>query len=152
MKMLILLNVVLIILLLTSFQETPKLGGVIYTEQNGIFTYPYKIPLKTATTTPCAIQSPKATSTIIHASFSIGTGTSTANFVEIGKATTAFATTTSLGYLTIASGKSGTLVSTTTSQNDNLIIAPSNWVVTKMSQSYDQVPPGVCEVIFRTVN
>lgn len=92
-----------------------------------------RVALNTATTTPCAIQSPSATSTLVHASLSITTATSTATTWTVAKATTAYATTTSLGSsIALASGKFGTMTASTTFNglaDDTQIIAPNNYIV-----------------------
>ena len=120
---------------------------------NGIGTFSYRVALRAGTTTPCAIQAPNATTTLVHASVHIRTATSTSNFVEMATSTTAYATTTRLASFTIEANKYGTLVSTTTIGGYSLI-EPLSWVVTKFGTDYGTTtaPVGNCEVIFRTVS
>jgi hypothetical protein len=89
--------------------------------------------LNTATTTPCALQSPAATSTLTHASLQIQTATSTATVWTAAKAASAFATTTLLGQFSLGSGALGTMnfaSSTVTAVTDDItVIAPNQYIV-----------------------
>jgi len=89
--------------------------------------------MTTATTTICAIQGPSSTSTLIFGSASFVYASSTgAVIAQMAKAATAFATTTSLGLSTIASGASGTLLATTTPTgplDPSQVFGPNEWFV-----------------------
>lgn len=125
-----------------------------FENNNGIITFSYKVPLRGATNTPCSIQSPDATSTIVHASVVIRSGATTTLLTEIGKAANTGATTTSLGRLQLAASTQGTVVATSTlNDNDNLIISPLNYVNTRFGRSsgYTDSLNGSCEVIFRVL-
>lgn len=91
------------------------------------------VALATATTTPCAIQSPSATSTLVRSWLQISTASSTATTWTAAKAATAYATTTSLGTgIILASGAQGTMTASTTFNglvDDTQIIAPNNFIV-----------------------
>ena len=86
-------------------------------------------------TTPCALQSPSATSTLIGGSFQVSTPTSTAATLTIAKAATAFATTTVLAdNVSLAANAQITLLASTTGQNGNpsdtrVIFGPNQWIV-----------------------
>ena len=87
--------------------------------------------LNSATTTPMAIQSPAATSTL-----SLGSGchfevsSTTAKAVRFAKATSPNATTTFLFGANIAANAKGSIAATTTT--DNFVFAPNNWLVMSM--------------------
>ena len=104
-------------------------------EHNGIRTCFTKRALTLATTTPCAIKSPNATSTLTHNSLRVSVATSTAVVWTVAKSATAFATTTRLNLVTLASGEQGTLVGTTTALGVNIVtddiatFAPNTYVV-----------------------
>lgn len=155
-----LLNFILLILILffISFITLPEqqFGQIqpAYKNDNGILTFSYKVPLRAATNTPCSIRSPGATSTITHVSTDIRTTASSTLFVEIGKATNDYATTTSLGFMTLPANTLGTLVSSTTNNNDALIISPFNFVNVRFGQKngYSSGLNGNCEVIFRVIS
>ena len=78
---------------------------------NGVTTCSERKALTTATTTPCAIKSPSATSTLIRATAMVTVASSTATTWTIAKAANAFATTTPmLQDITLASGVQGVLL------------------------------------------
>lgn len=95
-----------------------------------------KMALNTATNTPCAIQSPAATSTLLTTTLQITTGTSTATAWYVSTSTSAFATTTNLvPPLALGSGKQGTFaVASSTAGavytvDNNVTLSPSTWIV-----------------------
>ena len=154
------LNIILIILILVIvfLPKAQPLGQVIntaYENNNGILTFHYKIPFKVGTSTACSVQTPNATSSIMHTSALItSAATSSPLLIEIGKATHSGATTTLLGQLTLASGAKGALVATSSlNTNDNLIIAPLNYVNFRYGfiSGYSNAPAGSCEVIFKVL-
>jgi peptidoglycan hydrolase-like protein with peptidoglycan-binding domain len=87
--------------------------------------------LKTATTTPCAIQSPVSTSTLLFATLQINTGTSTATTWTLASSTSAYATTTLGATYSVGSGAKATLSfnGTAGSQQDTQMLAPNTWIV-----------------------
>lgn len=101
-----------------------------YLKWGGLATYRTSAPLKTATTTLCAIQSPAATSSLMFAAWVINTGTSTAATIDLATSTTAFATTTNLVAATVV-GSSGKGAVSWSSAGTNGVLAPNTWVVTK---------------------
>lgn len=115
----------------------PQLGAVAgpdisspYTSVNGLATYQARIPMRAATTTLCAIKSPSATSTLVHAGWQIGTGTSTAATIDLATSTTAFATTTNLvAETSVASGANGAV--SWASSGTNGVLAPNTYVIVK---------------------
>lgn len=104
---------------------------------NGLHKCVVRQPLKTATTTACAIKSPAATSTLAFTRVTVDTATSTATKWVATQAATAFATTTAISSLEfqIASGAQGTaLVTATTSSavlpgTNAFVFAPNTWLV-----------------------
>lgn len=94
--------------------------------------------LNTATTTPCAIQSPSATSTLTHASLTVQVASSTATTWTLAKASTAYATTTRLSEFALSSGVQGTMVASTTplsapTVDEVRVIAPDTFLVWGMA-------------------
>lgn len=113
-----------------------------------------------ATTTLCSFQTPASTSTLVYAVARAQTATSTLLALEWGKDNTnRTATTTSLGYAIVASGKLWTAVASSTAGSfvggDTMIdgktvLPPSSYVVFKMGGS--AIGPsltGVCDVVIR---
>lgn len=105
-----------------------------YLAWGGLRSYQVSVPLNTATTTPCAIQSPAATSTLSRTALRISTATSTATVWTVATAATAYATTTPLlAGITLASGIQGTMfavASTTDIALDSIyVLAPNTYVV-----------------------
>lgn len=91
--------------------------------------------LATATTTPCAIKSPSATSTLILSTLQLTVATNTATTWTFASSTTAFATTSLYNTFTVAANKLGTLQGTTTPQgasavgDDKQILPPNSFLV-----------------------
>jgi hypothetical protein len=114
----------------------------------GITEYYWSSSLKTATTTVCAIKSPIGTSTLVFASASFTTATTSASTVTFAKGATAFATTTQIGStFSIAANAQATLVASTTQINT---WAPSQYFVVGMQGNPGTYSPvGKCEAIFR---
>lgn len=105
--------------------------------------------LTNATTTPCAIQSPVSTSTLRVGSFRISSTSASAAYVEFGKSTTPYATTTSLGITTVGSNVQGTLIATSTVVNgtmldNSVIFAPSTYLVLKVAGAGAAQLGGTC--------
>jgi hypothetical protein len=115
----------------------------------GVREHKASITLKTATTTVCAIQSPVATSTLKFAGVRFATASTTASTVTLAKAATAYATTTSLGSAVIAANAQGTVLastSPTTSLDDSVVFAPSQWFVVGMAGNIGTFSPtGTCQ-------
>lgn len=118
---------------------SPTLGGASSpsvingcTEINGVTQCYSRVALRTATTTPCAIKSPAATSTLVLGSARLTVSSSTATVWTLAKSTTAFATTTSLGDSAVgASAQAGILATTTpvTDLNDKVVFGPNTYLV-----------------------
>lgn len=121
----------------------------------GVCNYHGSASLKTATTTPCAIQGPAATSTF-SASLRLDLGSTTATTWTIATSTTAFATTTPYGtnFLLAASAQGYDIASSTAM---NLTVPPNGWVVfsetggiTAADAGTGFVPTGSCRAVFTT--
>jgi hypothetical protein len=104
----------------------------------GVCEYRTARSISSATTTPCSIQSPNATSTIEFASFNITTATSSVLAMDLATSTNAFASTTVLhSYTAIASAKGvWTFVASTTStllalDSEKIVLPPKTWLVWK---------------------
>lgn len=90
---------------------------------------------ESATTTVCALQAPSATSTLVNGSARFTVSSTTAATVVLAKATTRYATTTSLGKATIGASAQGTVTATTTptdALDEDKIFAPNDWLVVGM--------------------
>lgn len=141
-------------------QATNILGGQTSTneceEQNGVTVCTYSKAFTAATTTVCAIQSPKfATSTLDKASSFMSVSSTTASVLTFAKSASAFATTTFLHSVSISAGAQDTsaLPATTTAAGmNNLTFAPGQWLVYGMSGTPGTFSPtGRCEATFTTV-
>lgn len=154
----ILIVTVLVLMALNFWPRTPLLGNALfrtpYTYFGGIETLNHKISLKGATSTPCSVRSPIATSTIVHASVNLLSSASSSLQIEIGKSANSGATTTRLGLLTLGANEFGSLVATTSlNDSDNLIISPLNFVNVRFGRpsGFANSYNGACEVIFRVL-
>lgn len=105
-----------------------------YLRWGDLALYHNRTALKTATTTPCAIQSPSSTSTLLTTSLQVTTASSTATIWVPTKSATAFATTTALAVeTTLGSAALGSMM--VISSSTNLILdaattfAPNTWLV-----------------------
>lgn len=112
-----------------------------------------RVKLATATTTPCAVRSPSATSTLLSASVQINVATSTATTWTLAKATTGFATTTALSVFSLGSGELGTLTysATTTGVDTKDVISPNTflvWGAAGFAPAGTTLLTGVCQAEF----
>lgn len=144
---------------------SPKTGGIgspdipfNYLQWGGVPQYVYGANLKTATTTPCNIQSPTATSTLVWAGIRVDTSSSTATIWDIAQAATLNATTTAIGtaYNVGANAAAFILASTSPGAGQPTVFAPSQWLVFGVRQGITGgdtagtgfVPAGRCEAEF----
>lgn len=122
--------------------SAPVLGSVTgpdsyfpYYNNNGVYTYPLGRNILSATTTPCSIKSPSATSTLVRSWFNVKTGTTTSATLTLATSTTAFATTTPLttpfaglvNKYTFA--YNGTTTTATNGGTVGGVYAPNTWLV-----------------------
>lgn len=141
---------------------SPVLGSVTgpdsyfpYIGSNNLRTYSVRNGLATATNTPCAIPSPKtATSTLTFGSIKFLVSSTTATRIEIGQATTPYATTTLIGTaLDIAANAQATVIASTSPTGTATIFAPGTFLVIKTqggaTNSYS--PTGICEAEFKEI-
>lgn len=107
---------------------------------NGVETYQYSIPFNFASTSLCSVRTPNATTTLKLAAGKISTATTTALYLEWGKALVQNATTTSLGTRTVASGVLGTFLASTSPAefaaggdnfDDQRVVAPLSYLELK---------------------
>ncbi len=114
----------------------------------GVTEYAGSMALAQATTTVCAIQSPAATSTLQAAFVRFDVSSTTASVVTIAKATTAFATTTSIGadYNIAANAQAFINASTTNGvAGASEVFGPNTWLVIGMKGGTGTFSPtGVC--------
>lgn len=116
--------------------------------RNGVTQCFTRTGLNTGTTTPLAIKSPAATSTLMLGSgchFEVSS--TTAKAVRFAKATTPNATTTFLFGANIAASAKGSITATTTT--DSFQFAPNTWLTMSMigGTGLDS-PSGVCQATF----
>jgi hypothetical protein len=117
----------------------------------GVTEFRTQTALTLSTSTPCAIQSPSATSTLFRAQLRVASTSASATYLEFGKATSAYATTTSLGIATLGANAQGTFTFATATLATNLIdqpfvFAPNTWFVAKIAGN-TQIS-GVCQTMF----
>lgn len=126
--------------------------------------------LVVATTTPCALQSPRhASSTLVRAAIQFTTSTSSEAIIHLAKASGPNSTTTSLGSRIIAAGYQGALHASTTpsgavgagaggtSLNNDFVFAAGQWFTVGMQQTgaggqfvVGLAPVGSCKATFET--
>jgi len=124
-----------------------------YISVGGVTRYYYSYPLATGTTSPCSIQSPAATSTLVSAGIQFTTSSSTATTITIARGTAMTATTTSIGtdYAIAANKQAMIVASTTATAGDATIFPPNTWFNVGMKGgvgTHDAV--GVCHAIFES--
>lgn len=125
-----------------------------YLSVNGVRHEYRRQALNTATTTPCAIVTPAATSSLIFASLQIDTASSTATVWTAAKATTAFATTTQLDQFSVGSGAFASLRVNASTTNSELArtFDPNTYIVWGLAgigPSYDATKlTGYCQAEF----
>lgn len=103
-----------------------------YLKVGGVQHWYVSTPLNAPTTTPCAIQSPSSTSTLVASGLNITTATSTATTWTFASSTTAFSTTTLGATFSVASGKRASMIYSGLAEKvrqDLSLIAPSNYLV-----------------------
>lgn len=119
-------------------------------EVNGAEVYLESKALTTATTTVCAIKSPAATSTLTFGAVNFVVSSSTAATIHLAKATTPFATTTSLGSVTLGAGAQGMVVaSTSPAAGAATVFSPNTYLVVGMQGGVGTFSPtGRCTATF----
>jgi hypothetical protein len=136
----------------TNFTSLSVQNGV---SVGGLFTTATRVAMATGTTTVCAIQSPNATTTLTEASALFTVSSASASTVYLAKATTAFATTTSLGFAALAAGAQGTVIASTTPSSVTVdgaqVFAPNSWFVVGMTGLTTYSPTGVCTAEFQVM-
>lgn len=102
----------------------------------------HTITLTQASTTVCAIQSPAATSTLSSANILFSVSSTTASTVTLAQSTTPYATTTSLGSITLAANARGQALASTT----GVVFSPNTYFVVSMTGGIGTFSPtGVCQ-------
>lgn len=135
----------------------------------GICTYSYQASLATATTTPCRIKSPTATSSLISTDFNISTPTSTAATMALATTTEAlqYATTSVIAKFSFIASQprtfsfpTSTLAAAGTNGNldgQAMTFAPNTWLVYSASGAVGSPTTngftfgGTCQAQFRAV-
>lgn len=120
---------------------------------NGVVTCPSKFALTLATSTPCAVKSPAATSTLLAAAMRVSSTSAAATYIEFGKATTQYATTTSLGIVTLGANAQGTAIASTSrawpSIDGPTLFSPNTYLVVKIAGN-TQIA-GSCQATFEII-
>jgi hypothetical protein len=118
--------------------ETPYVGVVSPYSQvpeinlGGMRLVGVKKDFTPATTTPCSIQAPSATSTLLFAGFQITGSTSTAATIDLATSTTRYATSTNLvAAKSIAANAQGYASWSSYGGNDDKTMKANEWVVVK---------------------
>lgn len=131
-----------------------------YISINGVRTFYERAIPRNATTTICALRSPAATSTLISGAINITNASTTARMFEIGKGTTAFATTTTLtGQMNLAAGAKATYHVNDVeggSADEAMVFAPSTFMVVSMLHSgstaaTNAAVTGACQATFEVI-
>lgn len=102
-------------------------------------------------TTPWAAQAPISTSTLLYAGCKLDVSSTTASTIRLSKATTQYATTTSLGAIALAANAKGTIIASTTVTTGQTaaIFEPNSWIVFSMQGGVGTFSPtGSCDAIW----
>lgn len=157
-KQLIIFSIWLIVLTgIVAMQDKPTLGQRVSTaweSNNGILTFSYRVGFadNKASSYVCEIQSPAATSTVIHASALFLKATSTTGNFQIGKSSSKGAITTLFAEKAISASTLEHIVASTTLQEaDNWVIGANEYVNFLAPNGGWRSNQGVCEVIFRVI-
>lgn len=126
---------------------------------NGVRTCSNSKSVAQATTSVCSIRSPiSATSTLSLAAIRFNLASTSATYLEMAKATTAFATTTRIGSVySIAGSAQATIVASSTGSvaGDGTIFAPGEYFNVKtawtVAAGVGSVPTGVCKAVFTAI-
>lgn len=117
---------------------------------NGVTTTYGKSTLTTATTTPCAILSPAATTTLAYFSYRDNVGTTTASVLTLATSTSAYATTSVIATYSYAANAQVTYSWDPGGNNGQ--VAPSTYVVVGLSGGVGTFSPsGTCSAEFTSV-
>lgn len=155
------------VLLTTPHQDqaAPKPGALAgpdipsrYLNWGGVSEYKAKASLTTATTTPCALQSPSATSTLISAGIQLTVSSSTATIWDIARSATPYATTTAFGTAYNVGASKTAFINASTSPTSSApeVFAPNTYLVFGARAGITAgdtagtgfVPAGVCHATF----
>lgn len=111
-----------------------------YLSWGGVEEYRLRQKMVTSTTTPCAIQSPAATSTLHFAYVDMDTSTSSNSIVTIAKAASAFATTTGITTRAVTANTQAFIAA-----SSSIVFEPSQWLVVGMQgNAGNYSPAGDC--------
>lgn len=126
----------------------------------GISRFSTSKGLAKATTTPCVITAPSATSTLESAGIRFASSSISASIVTIAKAAkNTYATTTLINRVNVAAGIQGTIMASTTINTDVggtgvdplLVFAPfANLVISMEGADSTFSPSGVCHATFES--
>lgn len=111
-----------------------------------------KDTLTQASSTACAIQSPAATSTLVHGSVRLTLASSSASIIQLAKSSQLTGTSTPIGSpLFIAASGQGTLVASSTiadAQAGDFVFAPLQWFTVGIAgaDSGDPTPEGMAPI------
>lgn len=130
-----------------------RVGGVEYAYRS--------MSLKPATTTPCRLQAPSATSTLVRFSLQVNTATGTAATYDIATSTDGFSTTSPqiAKAVSIAASTQHTFTTmgttTSLSNNGNLynVIPPNSWLFMKTAGTGESgyTWGGTCQATFEVI-
>lgn len=113
----------------------------------GVEHYAQSMTLTQGASTTCSLQGPSATSTLVAAGVHFDTASSSALKVELGRANTAFATTTLIGttYNIAANARATIVASSSPAHGDAVLFGPNDWFNAKIAQgNANSAPVGRC--------
>lgn len=133
----------------TNFTTISSANGI---SNGGIFTTAFRTTALTqATTTPCAIASPNATSSLTSMALFLSVSSTTASIVTFATSTTAFATTSLVMTQSVGANAQANLV--WNGGANNSVVSPNTFVVVGMAGGTGTfTPSGVCEATFQILN
>ena len=119
---------------------------------NGVKLAPRQMGFSNSTTTPCALQSPDATSSLISIVVTAKTATTVAMQWTVATSTTIYATTSPVMNAYIQANELFTLAGATTTGSRYPMLAPNTYVVVGANwKGIGHVPPfidGTCSALF----
>ena len=134
-------------------------GPSMYAEEfcfNDVCLEHSSIPMRVATNTICAIQSPPTNSILDWATVSFDTATTADSIVHMAQHTSQFGTSTVIGTLYIEGGTTDYAVASSSRLNAGAFFAANQWFTVGMNAaggiSATVSPKGRCEAVFKKVN
>lgn len=116
---------------------------------NGVTDFATRQVLTTASTTPCAILSPSATTTLVSTSLNIASSSASISNFTLATSTTAYATTSLIASISVAANAKGT--PNWDGGVNNSLVSPNTYIVWGVGGGAVFNGGGTCNAVFRSV-